>query len=78
MRIDNYLTCLICLQILKRALNDKSEARDFKEEDKLSQHSDSITEYRRVHRLPGMKRTSWLQTRETAVLKNRPGPCWQV
>lgn len=38
--------------ILKRALNDKSEARDFKEEDKLSQHSDSITEYRRVHRLP--------------------------
>ncbi|XP_078258032.1 centrosomal protein of 95 kDa-like [Rhinoraja longicauda] len=38
--------------ILKRALNDKREGRDFKEEDKLSQHSDSITEYGRVHRLP--------------------------
>ncbi|XP_051888591.1 centrosomal protein of 95 kDa-like isoform X2 [Pristis pectinata] len=38
--------------MLKRALSDKCEVHDFKEEDKLSQHSDSITEYRRIHRLP--------------------------
>ncbi|XP_062886666.1 centrosomal protein of 95 kDa-like isoform X1 [Mobula hypostoma] len=40
--------------MLKRVLNNKCEVHDLKEEDKLSQHSDSITEYRRIHRLPVM------------------------
>uniref|UniRef100_A0A4W3JZC9 Centrosomal protein 95 n=2 Tax=Callorhinchus milii TaxID=7868 RepID=A0A4W3JZC9_CALMI len=38
--------------ILKQALGEKYEASNLKDEDKLSQHSDSITEYRRVQRLP--------------------------
>ncbi|XP_067860017.1 centrosomal protein of 95 kDa-like isoform X2 [Heptranchias perlo] len=43
--------------MLKRSLGDKYEVRDFKEEDKLSQHSDSITEYRRVQHLPATPHT---------------------
>ncbi|XP_078427352.1 centrosomal protein of 95 kDa-like isoform X1 [Cetorhinus maximus] len=38
--------------MLKQALGDKNEAHNCKEEDKLSQHSDSITEYRRIQQLP--------------------------
>ncbi|XP_038632490.1 centrosomal protein of 95 kDa-like isoform X2 [Scyliorhinus canicula] len=38
--------------MLKQALGDKYEAHNSKEEDKLSQHSDSITDYRRIQQLP--------------------------
>ncbi|XP_078081886.1 centrosomal protein of 95 kDa-like isoform X2 [Mustelus asterias] len=43
--------------MLKQALGDKNEAHNFKEEDKLSQHSDSITEYRRIQQLPATPHT---------------------
>ncbi|XP_067914572.1 centrosomal protein of 95 kDa-like isoform X2 [Heterodontus francisci] len=43
--------------MLKRALGDKYKIHNSKEEDKLSQHSDSITEYRRVQHLPATPHT---------------------
>ncbi|XP_043570975.1 centrosomal protein of 95 kDa-like [Chiloscyllium plagiosum] len=55
--------------MLKQALGEKDEVHNSKEEDKLSQHSDSITEYRRVQQLPAK------QTRKPARARSlSPSP----
>ncbi|XP_048466816.1 centrosomal protein of 95 kDa-like [Rhincodon typus] len=55
--------------MLKQALGENYDAHNFKEEDKLSQHSDSITEYRRAQHLPAK------QTRKPARARSlSPSP----
>ncbi|XP_069785829.1 centrosomal protein of 95 kDa-like isoform X2 [Narcine bancroftii] len=63
--------------MLKQALSDKSEISDLKEEDKLSQHSDSVTEYRRVHHLSARPQF-WKGARTRSLSPSPPRPTRQV
>ncbi|XP_040187587.1 centrosomal protein of 95 kDa isoform X2 [Rana temporaria] len=71
-------------QMLKKALGERDQSSELKDEDKLSQHSDSIMEFRRKKRLQAAQNHKKPSTRHRSLSSSpvplptpRPLPCAQ-